>query len=206
MVIDQPPPQRCMWPPPWATWWGVKPKWRVSQTSYLFSKGDSVVEALWVPLWDLYWSQVLSAINALSAPFWTQGEALVKGAVCQNVLSSPWKPQQRMWVSSTPCSRAKWACAGAPHSSPEDDLPSMPIRPMSWQNMTLLINNVRKESKDQKWQTCFAETRPCINVPGSGYEWAAHIRGARGYLEAGLPATTKRDFGGVWKHLNWHGL
>lgn len=39
------------------------------------------------------------------------------------------KPQQRMWVSSTPCSPAKCACVGTPRSLPEDRLPSMPIRP-----------------------------------------------------------------------------
>lgn len=53
------------------------------------------------------------------------------------------KPQQRMWVSSTPCSPAKCACVGTPRSLPEDRLPSMPIRPASWQQMTLLANNVR---------------------------------------------------------------
>lgn len=48
-----------------------------------------------------------------------------------------------MWVSSTPCSPAKCACVGTPRSLPEDRLPSMPIRPASWQHMTLLANNVR---------------------------------------------------------------
>lgn len=54
------------------------------------------------------------------------------------------KPQQRMWVSSAPCSGAKCACAGTPHSSPKDCLPSLPIRSLSWQHMTLLSNNVRR--------------------------------------------------------------
>lgn len=54
------------------------------------------------------------------------------------------KPQQRMWVSSTPCSPAKCACVGTRPSLPEGRLPSMPIRPASWQHMTLLANNVRR--------------------------------------------------------------